>query len=427
MGKLIVLSADAMVGEDLALLKQLPNFQKYLAGGAEITNVTSIYPTVTYAAHTTMCTGNFPDRHGITSNFMLNPGVEPLPWNWFHDPVQCRDLFDAAKEHGYTTAAVFWPVTGNHPSIDYLVNEYWDAPTAHEVFSTSGSSPEVMKIVDRHAPLVEGKFRKHPPMEDFAIACSVDILKQFRPDVLLIHPANIDGYRHENGLWGAAVDAGIYETDRYIGMLAEAAIEAGVWEETNFFLVSDHGQMNIKRSIKLNVLLAEAGLIRLDEQSKLLDWQAYSLSNGMSALIYLKSPTDKALYETVYTLLQALCEEGVYGISEVLTAEEACVREHLSGAFSFVVEADGYTSFSDDLARPLVRVMNNSDYRYGAATHGYLPHKGPQPILLAKGPAIRENVVLDGSHLIHEAPTYAQILGISLGDTDGTPISEILK
>lgn len=427
MSKLIVLSADAMVGEDLALLKQLPNYRKYLAGGAEITNVTSIYPTVTYPAHTTMCTGNFPNKHGVTSNFVLQPGANPLPWNWFHDAVQCRDLFDAAKEQGYSTAAVFWPVTGKHPSIDYLVDEYWGDASAYDVFQQSGSSPEVLEIVKRHAHLIEGKFRKHPPMEDFAIACACDILRQFKPDVLLIHPANIDGYRHENGLWGAAVDAGIYETDRFIGMLAEAAIAAGTWDETDFFLVSDHGQLDIKRSIKLNPLLADAGLLTTDECGKLVDWQAYSLSNGMSAVIYLKDPSNQTLHERVAAVLHHLCEEGVYGIQEVLTTAEANEREQLNGTFSFVVESDGYTSFSDDLTRPLVRSMNNSDYRYGAATHGYLPHKGPQPILLAKGPHIREGVVLNGSHIVHEAPTYAKILGLSLGETDGAPILEILK
>ena len=33
MKKLIVFSADAMVWEDVAYLRTLPNFQKYLAGG----------------------------------------------------------------------------------------------------------------------------------------------------------------------------------------------------------------------------------------------------------------------------------------------------------------------------------------------------------------------------------------------------------
>lgn len=427
MKKLIVLSADAMVGEDLPLLKTLPNFRKYLAGGAEITGVKSIYPTVTYPAHTTMASGNYPNKHGVTSNFLLRPGIQPLPWHWFHESCRCKDIFDAAKEQGYSTAAVHWPVTGKHPSIDYLIDEYWDAPSVHEAFVKAGSSPEVLEIVDRHAAILEGKFQQHPPMDDFALACAADLLRQFQPDLLFVHPANVDGYRHHNGLWGNVVNGGIYETDRFIGMLAEAAIDAGVWEDTNFFLVSDHGQLDIKRSLKLNPLLADAGLLQVDESGALLDWQAYSLSNGMSALIYLRDPQDQALYQKVERLLHALCDEGIYGISEVLTTEEANRREHLNGDFSFVVETDGFTSFSDDLTRPLVHPINHADYRFGAATHGYLPHKGPQPILVAKGPAIRDGVCLDGNCIVNEAPTYAKILGVDLGETDGHPINEILK
>ena len=44
--KMIVLSADALVHEDMAAMKQLPNFQKYLAGGACIERVKSIFPTL---------------------------------------------------------------------------------------------------------------------------------------------------------------------------------------------------------------------------------------------------------------------------------------------------------------------------------------------------------------------------------------------
>ena len=83
--------------------------------------------------------------------------------------------------------------------------------------------------------------------------------------------------------------------------------------------------------------------------------------------------------------------------------------------------------FGDYYTRPLVRDLSNSDYRFGSATHGYLPQKGPQPILLAKGPDIKENTVLSGGHIIHEAPTYAKILGVDLGDTDGHAIVDILK
>ena len=79
--KLIILSADAMVTEDLELFSSLPGYQKYLANGCMVRKVRSIYPTVTYPCHTTMMTGNYPNRHGVTSNFKLDIHEKPTPWH----------------------------------------------------------------------------------------------------------------------------------------------------------------------------------------------------------------------------------------------------------------------------------------------------------------------------------------------------------
>ena len=96
MSKVVVISSDAMVGEDLNYYKTLPSYQKYFQGGAEITNVSSIYPTVTFPAHATMMTGMYPDRHGIFSNMQLIPEADPTPWQWDSSFLTCSDIFHAA-------------------------------------------------------------------------------------------------------------------------------------------------------------------------------------------------------------------------------------------------------------------------------------------------------------------------------------------
>jgi hypothetical protein len=98
----------------------------------------------------------------------------------------------------------------------------------------------------------------------------------------------------------------------------------------------------------------------------------------MSAVVYLKDPGNRKLYQKTHTLLRNLCEEGIYGIGQVYTESEAREKERFGGDFSFVLETDGYTSFGDDWKRPLVKNLDFSDYRYGKATHGYLPGKGPR-------------------------------------------------
>ena len=157
-----------------------------------------------------------------------------------------------------------------------------------------------------------------------------------------------------------------------------------------------------------------------------MNYQAYCMSNGMSALIYLNESAPQSLEKEVYDLLCRWRDDGVYGLGKVFTREETAARG-LDGAFSFVLETDGYTSFSDVITDAICRPLDNSDYRVGAATHGYLPELGPQPILVANGPDIRQGVVLESNSIVNEAPTYATIFGLELKDAVGKPIYEILK
>lgn len=351
--KLIVLSADALTFEDMEYLKTLPNYRKYLEGGCRVKRVRSVYPTITYPCHTTMVTGVWPEKHGVLSNMELIPGASPVPWKWFYSSVSWKeDLFTAAKRAGLTTAAIFWPVTGGHPAIDYLIDEYWPQPgdeNMRHVFARAGSSEEVLDIIEEQLHGI--RIRTHPQTDDFIMRCAREFILRYQPDLLMLHPANIDAYRHNYGLFNDQVTKGVEETDRYIGELMEAVEEAGLSDCTNLALVSDHGQIDIKRIVSPNVLLAEAGLI----------------------------------------------------------------------------ETDGFTSFGESLKRPLVSSFRFEDYRYGKATHGHLPDKGPQPVFSAKGPAFRTDVVLERADLVDEAPTFARALGIELKDADGRVLKEFMS
>lgn len=50
---------------------------------------------------------------------------------------------------------------------------------------------------------------------------------------------------------------------------------------------------------------------------------------GLSALVYLKNPEDREIYEKTYSLLKFMAEEGIYGISQVFTTAEADEKYHL--------------------------------------------------------------------------------------------------
>ena len=434
--RLIVISVDAMVCEDVEALRQMPNFSKYLAGGAEFKQgMRTIYPSVTYPIHVAMLTGCYAGKHKVVSNFEFTTEDKELAWNWTADKIGVEDIFSAAKRAGLKTAAVAWPVTGCHPDIDYLIDEYWmpePGDTLRSAFGRMGSSEEVLQIMESQTDRLprgwEQGGKKHilvwPQIDDFWVGCTCEIIRRFAPELVMLHTGTFDGFRHKHGVFGTHLEDARKNLDRYIGELMAACEEAGVAEETNLIMVSDHGQRDICRAINLNVKLADAGFIDVDESGKITDWKAFCFSNAMSSLVYVKDPKDE---DKVYQALRELQKEGVFGIGRIYTAQEAWEEERLRGDFSFVIESDGYTSFGDKAVRPLVQNFDVSDYRFGRATHGYMPDYGPQPVFVARGPDICEGVMLDRGEVVDEAPTFAKLLGLDMPQADGKAINKILK
>lgn len=426
----VVISHDALVYEDLAVLRQLPAFGSIWDQAAIIRHNRSIYPTITYPCHTTMRTGCYPDRHGVINNEQSILGEVSSKWEHFNRVVRVPDIFDRAKEQGLTTAAVFWPVTGNHPHIDWLIDEYWPQETGQdeiECFADAGANPQAMEVARRSAHLLRGHSRQHPWADQFVNACACDMIRSFRPNLLMLHPANIDGYRHETGVFSPKVTHGLHECDLWLSDLLQALDLAGIREETNVFIVSDHGQIDVRGSVQPNVLLARAGLIDIGPDGAVLDYRAICKSTGASCQVWLKDPADRAARQAARQVLDDACAEGVYGIERVWTTEEIRQAEHLDGGFSFVLETNGTYSFGNRWLGPVIRPVDVTDYKLAHGTHGHHPDKGPQPTLLAFGPDIRPGTVVDQAGIVDIAPTVACALGFSMPDTDGSPVREILR
>lgn len=437
--RLIVFSVDAMVTEDVEAMRNMPNFRRYLNGGSEFQHgMRTIYPSVTYPIHASILTGCYAEKHQVTSNFGFTTEDKDATWLFSSEHIAVEDIFAVAKRAKLTTAAVGWPMTGCNPNIDYLANEYWmplPGDTLRKSFQRMGSSEEVLDILESHTDLLApdwmlgGKkhFMSWPEVDDFWVACTCDIIRKFKPDITFVHTGTFDSFRHKYGVFGPHLNQARENQDRYIGELMSACEEAGVAEETNLIMVSDHGQRDICRAINLNVKLADAGLITIGADGKVADWQAFCFSNAMSTLVYVKDRSNDDLKKRVYQVLRDLQEEGVFGIGRIYTAKEAQEEEHLCGDFEFVIESDGYTSFGDRAVRPLVQNFDVSDYRFGRATHGYMPDYGPQPVFVAKGPNIKEGVMMGRGLVVDEAPTFAKLFGLDMEQADGKPIDEILR
>lgn len=435
--KTFVLSMDAMVGEDIDYLKGKPNFSKLFARCAQVERVCTIYPSITYPAHVSIMTGCRPGKHGVITNGVLKTTGGATQWHLSSELVQVEDVFAAAKRCGCTTASVYWPVTGNNPNVDYLINEYFFPDPAEDIeagFARQGANEATLEIVREnmhryptHYRNRVGKLQLKHTFDDFINGCTCSLIRRCQPDLLLAHNCFLDTLRHRHGIFNEYVREGLDQVDVWLGELMEAMEEAGTLERTNFILLSDHGQMDFARRLKLNLVLRRGGFVDVDENGVVTDWRAFSQSNGMSATIFLKDPADKVLWQQVYDYLCELAKQGVWGFDKVYTEEEARERYGMSGDFAFMVETDGYTAFGDGWMEPIVNPMDLSDYRLGQATHGYEPEKGPQPVFVAAGPAFRPGAVIAKAHVTDEAPTIAHILGTQMPQAEGRVLRELLR
>ena len=89
--------------------------------------MTSVWPSVTYPAHTTMVTGVSPARHGVVNNLPFDPFEDNQGgWYWYASDVRVPTLWDAAAREGVSVLNVSWPVTVGAP-IRYNVPQIWRA------------------------------------------------------------------------------------------------------------------------------------------------------------------------------------------------------------------------------------------------------------------------------------------------------------
>jgi len=380
---LVVISVDALVFEDLEYARNLPHFARILKEGSIVQRVRTIWPSVTHPVHASIMTGQPSGVTRIIHNTPFEPG-NPKP-DWFNrmDQLGCETIFHAAHRAGLTTAVCCWPVTeGGNDVVDYLVPELFGlgAPGSDpmEVLRERKVSEAVMDIMRETFEVYEPTTR-HPVYDELEMYAAARIIRKFKPNVLFCHPGYVDAARHRSGLFTDQVEESLRHTDKCLGFILDALEDAGIADRTDFIVCSDHGQMNIVRSVCLNVFLADAGYIRTDENGGLLSWDAMVHSTGMSGYVYLSRPDDAELVHGVGELLHKLADGEIYGIDRVYTREEAREKYGVDGDFSFVLSADNYSSIHDDWKRPIIRSADPNDYRYGRATHGHSPEKGPSP------------------------------------------------
>lgn len=424
---LVVISVDAMNKCDYDYIQSLATFKTFFKEGAHSKDVTSVYPTVTYTCHTSLGTGQNPEVHGIYNNELPQPQKPTKQdWHWYEKDIKSPTLFDYATQAGLTTGSVLWPVMAG-ANTNYNVPEIWspDASVSSlKLFWRYGTHKLIWPVI-KYSKLLKGT--QQPYLDIFSKHIATHIIKKYQPNLMAIHFTDLDTMRHLYGLNSQQAKGALARIDQHIADIIALYQELGIHEETNYVLLGDHGTHDFTKVVELNTYFKEQGLLSTDSDGMITNWKAYACTSGGSAQIHLAPDADDTVRSKLLEVIDKLIVMPKSPVKQVLTRSEASEQYNLSGDFDYVLEAKDDFVFRNTVTDRFI--YDGSDYSNGyIGDHGYLPeHEDMKTLLLMKGPSIEPGAILDHSNLIDEGPTLAKLLGLTMENTSGIVLSQLLK
>lgn len=407
----IILSVDSLSASDLELISLLPNFKQYLKTASVCGNVTSVYPSLTYPAHTSIVTGRYPVHHGVINNTLLQPHRNTPDWYWNSSYIEGKTLYDEAMKQGMKVASLLWPVTAGS-KIQYNLPEIFPAGKHQSqiLLSLKNGSP----LYQLKLEMLFGKYRNgisQPQLDKFVQMSLLYTLKKYKPGLTLVHYTDLDKSRHVYGYSAPDVFRSMERMDSYLGEIIFLLKKERMYENTALIILGDHSQIDVHTPVCLNDRFEKDGYLTKSEAG-VKDWKIFASPCDGSCYIYLNQ-WNPALYDEVFEYLHTLQGERKSGIGRIYSGEEA----RLFGAdknCTFMLEAKiGY-------------YFTNNQFNLKAA-HGYLPTiQGYETVFIGAGKGIRKNAEISNVSIVDEAPTIAELLGADLGIVDGRVIQEFL-
>ncbi len=419
----ILVSLDGLVPEyvthpgDYGL--RLPNIQALKDRGSWAEGVVGQYPSSTYPSHTSIVTGVRPDRHGIFQNTRFDPQGEG-EWFFESNAITAPTLWQRAKDAGLVTAGVSWPVTVGSGIALHFPEVHQNPPNRTWLdLARSESTPGLIDAVVEKLGGFGASDNLDPIKRDiFATAVATHIIRQSRPNLLLLHLVQTDYAQHATGRHSARSKRAFSRLDAHIGEIVKACEDAGILDRTAFVITGDHGFYQVHSSFQPNVVLRRAGLLETGPDGTITDWQAIA----HRTTIRIRNPYDAELARKVESLFRDLAEGPYQGLLEVIDRKELDRLGADPEALLFLEPANGYTvggGFDGDSF--LVATSRRGN-------HGYLPTKPEMHTgLVISGAGVLQGLVMPIARQIDIAPTVARLLGFEMKGAEGVPMVGILQ
>lgn len=397
MRKMVIVSLDAMFEADLDHVAGDSFLGQWMQEAAVCHQVKTVFPALTYLAHTTLVTGCDPAQHGIGQNQPFQPGknAEMRAWYWDAAEVRRESLFDAVKKQGGRCASILWPVTGKHPSVKWGFPEVLALPGENQVLKmlAYGTPLWVLQMELKH-----GRQRvstREPHLSDYAVVLAEDLIRRKQPDLTAVHLVDLDDMRHHHGVNSPEAHEAMARNQRRVEKIWRAMQETPGMEDALLVVLSDHGQADVSRTVNLGEALEKAGLPGCVQVQ----------SNGMSAYLFPHEQGEEGAARAEAWLREHGRAMGVkYVYSREALDQLGCIAGPM-----FAVEAAEEVVFSDGLPQA----------KREKATHGFGPgHPAENCLLMIRGKGIRP-CKLPSMPMRDVAPTLAGLIHVKLEKAQG--------
>jgi len=403
----------------------MPAIRELASNGVRARGMTVSNPSVTWPNHTSMTTGVRPEKHGVLFNGVLERQglglpVKVDPRRDKADLVHAETIYDVLHKAGLTTAAINWPCTRN---CNTIADNFPDVPE-----SLDHTTPRLIDELKQAGVLsdsdVQAFGKMGTPLRDrIWTAATAHCLKMRKPNLVLFHPLNVDAVHHKYGPQTPAGYTAVAYADTLVRDVMNAVREAGILDETTFFVVSDHGFIAIPKLMQPNVVLRQAGLLTV-EGNQVATARAHVIPEGGIGMLYLTVPdTREADRKKVIELFQ-----DREGIAAVLTPDDFAKyglpqpADYPQMADLILVAKDGYGVGASAIGEDFIV---KSEATLG--THGFLStNPRMNATFIISGAGVKQGVILEGVENIDISPTIARLLGVEFPGVDGKVVEAAL-
>ena len=283
---------------DIVSPQHTPNIARLKKEGVHYSRSHAAFPTVTRVNGGTLVTGMWPERHGLVSNTMYVPAVDPAK------PFSTGEWKELLKLRDATGGRVLFTKT---------LGEYLQARGLAYVAASSGSTGSAF-MLNTVAPegvgvLVSGQLDPgtrvafpdrvndgiRQRIGDFKGKDGSDsvnwtgqalrdyVLPELKADVLAVWFTEPDGSQHEHGAGSPEALAELGNSDRDFGLLLDALAKRYPGRPINVMITSDHGFARHGKAVNITKALVDAKL-----KSSAASDDVVVVSNSQSLLLHVK-------------------------------------------------------------------------------------------------------------------------------------------